>query len=342
MDAASICFLGTGAINRRHIRIVRRLQPGARLSVASRDREKAGKFSISHGLDEAFGSYEEGIASSCSIVVVGVPPMLHHDLVGKCLASGKHIMIEKPVFNSMTEFNSLWNEIAGSEQTIMVAENLHFSPFQKVLARALDQEDMGRPLYMDVVKTGRSNPSGWRADPSQMPLGALHEGGVHWIRRLLGLASVFEEGGEPGVVGVRAYGAGAPTTDTPGEDTMLVLARHRSGLVSRLLHSWAIPRRFPLFDMSKVLMERGSLYFEARGIFGRLYGEKKRLIWPRVRDWGGYTAMWVEFLSAVREGRQPALTMETIFHDFAYMDAAYRSIESGVEEAPAQLPGPDA
>ena len=103
-----------------------------------------------------------------------------------------------------------------------------------------------------------------------MPLGALHEGGVHWIRRLLDLASVFENGQVDHVVDVYGVAPPAPVTPTPGEDTMMITARHRSGLTSRLLHTWAAPWRFLPFDASKLLLENGALYFDARGVYGRL------------------------------------------------------------------------
>src|SRR5262249_24050020 len=159
---------------------------------------------------------------------------------------------------------------------------------------------LGRPLVLDLVRLGRSRPSGWRADPAEMPLGALHEGGVHWIRKLLDLAAVVEGGQLDHVAHVYAVAPPAPGTPTPGRGTTLVVARHRSGLVSRLLHTWAAPWRLPPFDMSKVLLEHGALYFDARGIFGRVYAPAGRsFLWPDLRDAGGTQAMWRDFLAAV-------------------------------------------
>jgi len=115
----------------------------------------------------------------------------------------------------------------------------------------------------------------------------------------------------------------------------MVVARHRSGLTSRLLHTWAVPWRFVPFDTSKVLLENGALYFDARGIYGRSYGPTgSRWLWPSVRDAGGYAAMWRDFLAAAESGRAPELTLEQTFADFAYLDAAYRSKASGRPETP--------
>ena len=160
----------------------------------------------------------------------------------------------------------------------MVAENLHFAPFHKRLKALLRDGALGRPLLLDLVRLGRSRPTGWRADPAEMPLGALHEGGVHWIRRLLDLASVFENGQVDHVVDVYGVAPPAPVTPTPGEDTMMITARHRSGLTSRLLHTWAAPWRFLPFDASKLLLENGALYFDARGVYGRLVRARRAVV----------------------------------------------------------------
>src|SRR5204863_8653090 len=115
--------------------------------------------------------------------------------------------------------------LVGHPRTVMVAENLHYAPFQRRLKGLLRQQGLGRPLILDLVRLGRARTAGWRADPAEMPLGALHEGGVHWIRRLLDLASVFEDGQVDHVVDVYGVTPPSPFTSTPGEDTMMITAR---------------------------------------------------------------------------------------------------------------------
>ena len=336
---ASCCFLGGGRINRTHIKRVRALRPKARIAVASRDAASAERYARELGADQHFASYDAAIDAGFETYVVGTIPSLHASLVEKIVSAGHHCLIEKPVFNSMAELDRLWPLLVKSKGVVMVAENVHFAPFlAKLVGRARDAR-LGKPLYLDLVRLGRSNPTGWRADPAEMPLGALHEGGVHWIRRILALAAALEGDQQAGVIDVMAYSPAAPITSTPGEDTMMVMARHRSGLTSRLLHSWGVPRRFPGGDTSKLVSEHGAVYFDSRGIYGRSYRPgSRRWILPSLRDASGFTGMWREFLSAIDQGRQPSLSLRTIYDDFAYMDAAYRSVASGRVETP-RAPG---
>ncbi|HEY8924076.1 MAG TPA: Gfo/Idh/MocA family oxidoreductase, partial [Polyangia bacterium] len=286
-------------MTRSHIRTLRRVRPGLRIGVASRDPSKASAFARQVGAADSFGSYGDALASAYDVVAIVVPPRAHHALVAGALAAGKHVLVEKPAFSSLDELVDLWPRLKAATTTVMVAENLHFAPYQQRLRRLLGDRALGRPLLLELTRLGRSSVKGWRADPAEMPLGALHEGGVHWIRRLMDLAAAFEPTETDHVLDVTAFAPPAPVTSTPGEDTMLVVARHRSGLISRLLHTWAVPWRFPLFDSSKVLLERGALYFDARGLGGRLYDDKGRgrFVWPSVRDAGGYGAMWSHFLA---------------------------------------------
>ena len=86
-------------------------------------------------------------------------------------------------------------------------------------------------------------------------------------------------------------------------------------MTSRLLHTWAVPWRFLPFDSSKVLLEHGALYFDARSLYGRFYAPaKSRWLWPSVRDASGYQAMWTDFLGAAETGRPPELTLEHVPH----------------------------
>ena len=338
MSDISVCFLGCGKINSRHIRTLRRLRPRAAVAVASRELGKARAFAATVRAREAFGGYEEAIRSGYDVIVIGVPPSAHRALVEASLAAGKHLLVEKPVFNAFEDLVALWPAMKAHRGVVMVAENLHYAPFHRRLKAILRNPALGTPLLLDLARLGRNRPAGWRADPAEMPLGALHEGGVHWIRRLMDMASVFEPDETDHVLDVHAFGPRAPVTDAPGEDTTMVVARHRSGLTSRLFHSWAIPWRFLPFDVSKVFLEHGAVYFDARGLFGRHYGpDGGGMLWPELGDPAGFRAMWHDFLAAIDDGKAPELTLEHIFADFAYMDATYRSRASGKPEVPRRL-----
>ena len=336
-----VCFLGCGAMAERHIRALRALAPKARIAVASRDGARARAFGLRLGIVETFDGYDAALRSDVEVMVIATPPRSHRALIEAALAEGKHLLIEKPVVSGLDELVALWPTLTSATTTVMVAENDHFAPFHRRLVDSLRVASLGRPLFLDLTRLGRASPRGWRGDPSEMPLGALHEGGVHWIRRLMDLAGVYEDGRIDHVVELSAYGPSAPLTSTPGEDTTMIVARHRSGLTSRLLHTWALPWRFPPFDASKLLLEHGALYFDSRGLYARLYERRDgRWLLPALRDRSGLAAMWAHFLDCIEHERAPELSLAHVFADFAYLDAAYRARASGMSVVPQRAPKP--
>lgn len=336
----SICFLGTGKICGRHAKIVKKLRPDARLAVASRDEGRARAFKEQHGLDASFGSYDAAMGSDFSTIVIGIPPRYHRELIEAALDEGKHLLIEKPIVNSLQEFKDLWPKLTASRGVVMVGENHWFAPFHRKIRACLEGNDFGRPLFIELIKLGRQKTSGWRQDAAEMPLGALHEGGVHWIRRLLDLANLYEDDPSNGVLGVTAHMPPQSLSGVPFEDTMIATARHKSGIISRLFHTWGMPRRGTFMDMSKIQLEKGAVYFDSRGIIGWVFGGKPKIIFPPLSDFGGFIAMWRHFLDCVEHGRKPDVTLEDIFLDFAYLDAAYRSCETKREEQLETIPTP--
>lgn len=343
----SVCFLGTGRITAKHISILKKLSPALRLSVASRDLSRAQAMQRRFGLVAAFGNYEEAIQSDFDTVVIATPPRLHFDLVEKSLKAGKNILIEKPIFNSLEEFQKLWVPLKKYSRFVMVLENQWFDPFFQKVRNTLQTHDFGRPLFLNFVRRGLQKRKGWRQDSSEMPLGALHEGGVHWIRKLLGLAGLYESSPNTGLLKVMATTPSFRLTDTPGEDTMVVMARHQSGLVSRLFHSWGLPGGWR--DLSTITLEKGSITFSSHGLGGISFGACPngaccKILSPCFRDMGGYKTMWKHLLTELQKEKgkpasgQPGVTLEDIFFDFTYLDAAYRSLKSGNEEGVLSIP----
>jgi predicted dehydrogenase len=328
----SICILGTGHIARKHVRLLRAVAPGVHLSVASRELGRAQAFQHDLALEAAHGSYSQALDSGCRAVLIATPPRIHFELFAAALARGKQVVLEKPAFNDLTEFQRARALAAQARATVLVAENLHFAPFHRRVKALLREHDWGAPVLLDLVRFGRARVSGWRADPAEMPLGALHEGGVHWVRRLLDLAGVFEPAPLEQIESLRACAPARRFNANPGEDTVIVNARHRSGLVSRLVHSWGLPWRNLGADRSRLVAERGTVYFDSRSIFGRAVGAKSCFLFPSLFDGGGYKAMWRHFARCLAGEVEPELPLEVLHHDFAYVDAAYRSLQSGREE----------
>jgi D-xylose 1-dehydrogenase (NADP+, D-xylono-1,5-lactone-forming) len=86
-------------------RIVRKVVPalqassnGEVVAIASRTQEKAQAYADKHGLAQAYGSYDDLLASPyIDAVYIPLPNTMHHEWVIKSLEASKHVLCEKPL-----------------------------------------------------------------------------------------------------------------------------------------------------------------------------------------------------------------------------------------------------
>jgi predicted dehydrogenase len=200
---------------------------------------------------------------------------------------------------------------------VLVAENYCYKPLARVLRGIVASGALGeiRFLHLDAVKY--QTPAGWRADPVAAGGGALFEGGVHWIDLLanLGLRVETVHGFRPG--------------DWQGsERSMLVVVEYEEGAVGTLAHSWEVPSPLRGLRISRIYGTRGSVAFESNGLFVRVSGARPRLLFPGLRDIGGYRAMFRDFLTALRTGSKPLMSLARAQRGLELIEAAYRTAPS--------------
>jgi predicted dehydrogenase len=327
MSPVNVCILGCGAIAKLHSHIARTLRSQVRLSYASRSLEKAIAYNKRFRGTGAFGSYEEACRSpDVDAVFICTPHAFHVAHVRLAAANHKAILLEKPVCRTLDELTEIETATVDAGVVCMVAENYFFKPVARALRRHLERGDIGKPVFIEINKTGRSRTSGWRADPELMGGGALLEGGVHWVNLLLGI------GGD--VTEVLATKPDVPQPATaPFEDSLQVLVKFRSGAVGKLLHSWNILNRIGGLSTSRVYGTDGNIIFESNGLWALIIGNRRRIRVPGLLDIMGYRAMLRAFATCVREHRAPEMSLQVARRDLRVVFAAYASLASGRFEA---------
>eukprot|EP00668_Euglena_longa_P014568 GGOE01018558.1.p1 GENE.GGOE01018558.1~~GGOE01018558.1.p1 ORF type:complete len:390 (-),score=103.75 GGOE01018558.1:328-1455(-) len=91
-------LLSTANISIKTVRAIGLTEEAVVSSVASRSREKAEQFAKEQGIEQAFGSYGELLrVENVDAIYIPLPTALHQEWVPKCIAAGKHVLVEKPV-----------------------------------------------------------------------------------------------------------------------------------------------------------------------------------------------------------------------------------------------------
>jgi UDP-N-acetylglucosamine 3-dehydrogenase len=318
-----LAFLGCGFITRVHSRYLLSLKPEVACSYASRDGARAAAYNRRYGGVGTFSLYADAIESpDVDAVVIAVPPRFHLDLTLQALAAGKHVIVEKPAFLRSDEYEAARAARDSAARVVLVGENDHYKPLASVLRRLLVEGVIGEMVFAQFTTIAKrlKDAGDWRNDEALAGGDAFFEEGIHWLHLAGSLG--------PRITRIDGY---RPAASRQGPDTraksMMVAFRYDNDAVGSLYYSREIPSFFRGLRLSKLYGRKGVITFESNGLFVVVRGRGlPRVIVPGVRDLRGYRAMYRDFLGAVRDGRNPEMSLERAIEDQRLMDQVYASV----------------
>src|SRR5262245_29539491 len=179
-----LAFLGCGFITRVHSRHLKALRREIVCSYASRDKARAEEFCRQWNGAAAYDSYEAAIDDPrVDAVLVAVPPRFHLELTLRALAAGKHVLVEKPAFPSVAEFETAMAARDRARRVVIVGENDHYKPQAVKLRKWLADGVIGDVVFGYFTTIARRFKTGddWRNDETMAGGDAFFEEGIHWL-----------------------------------------------------------------------------------------------------------------------------------------------------------------
>ncbi len=328
-----VAFLGCGFIAGVHSGHLRRLGGECVPSYASRDRVRAEAYRSRHGGIRSFGDYRAAIEDpGVDAVVVAVPPRLHLDLTLQALAAGKHVLVEKPAFPRLADYEQVREARDRAGRVVLVGENDHYKPLALCLRRLLARGAIGELILAHFTTLVRKFKAAgdWRNDEALAGGDAFFEEGIHWLHVANSLG--------PTITAVHGYRP--PPAAQTGPDarakTMLAAFRYDNGAVGSLHYSREVPSLLRGVRLSKLFGRDGIITFESNGGFVLVRGRARA--WPEVRfpgfrDIRGYQAMYRDFARSIRTGGAPQMNLEAAMADQRLMERIYATADAS--------PGPD-
>jgi predicted dehydrogenase len=317
-----LVFLGCGFITGVHSRHLRSFTPDIIRGYASRDRAKADAYCRRFGGEGTYPDYGAAIADPrVDAVVVAVPPRFHLDLTLQSLRAGKHVLVEKPGFLRLADYQQVVAERNRAGRVVLVGENDHYKPLAVRLRRLLADNAIGEMVfgYFATIAWRLKTAGDWRNDEEMAGGDAFFEEGIHWLHLAGSLG--------PKITEIQGYRPGRPALDEPADrraKSMLVAFRYDNGAVGALYYSREVPSLFRGLRLSKLYGRKGVISFESNGAAILVRGTGvPRLILPGLRDIRGYRAMYRDFTAAIRDGRAPEMSLERAMEDQQLMDQVY-------------------
>ena len=321
-----VAFLGCGFITRIHSQHLRFLRRDIVGSYASRDRARADAYCRRYRGAASYGDYASAIADPrVDAVVIAVPPRFHLELTLQALAAGKHVLVEKPAFVRMEDYQAVQAAMARRDLIVLVGENDHYKPLAVCLRRLLAENAIGDLVFTQFTTVAKrlKTADDWRNDEAMAGGDAFFEEGIHWLHLAGSLG--------PRITSIHGY---RPPVSAGGPDrrakSMMVAFQYDNGAVGALYYSREIPSLFKGLRLSHLAGRDGIITFESNGAMVLVRGKGlPRLIIPGVRDIRGYRAMYRDFVASIRERRSPEMSIERAIDDQRLMDDIYASLRPG-------------
>lgn len=324
----NLCIVGCGWYAGIVIDDLRAMDDEVTLYFASRDEAKAREFNERYGGAGFFGSYEDAARDSrVEAMYFFLPHHLHLEGARLAAKHSKHILMEKPIARTVPEARQLIRAAGDGGVALMVAENCRFGPTVEKAKELIAQGEIGNIRLIQLQAEQNAAHGGWRTKAELSGGGVLIDGGVHYVDVLLNL------GGFP----QRVYAAVPPKVniDTEGEDGAVITAHLPGGAIG-LIHYSSGTSISEARNWVHVTGTKGELRFEPLGseIVAETPDAVRSIELPDAHR--GVRRMISEFVSAVRDGREPIMSGLEGLKDLAVVLAAYESAASGQPVSPEE------
>jgi predicted dehydrogenase len=167
-------------------------------AVAARDLARAEAYALRHGLERAYGSYDELLADQdIDAVYNPLPNSLHGPWTLRAIEAGKHVLCEKPFASNADEATQVVQAASASGLVVMEAMHYRYHPLTQRLTEVVGE--LGPVRHIQAwTSFAIVDPGDIRYDYG-LAGGAMMDGGCYAIDclRLLG-------GDEPSVTGALA------------------------------------------------------------------------------------------------------------------------------------------
>ncbi len=361
-----VAVIGCGLIGRRRAEIVHRSVTDELVIVADVDESRAEAVGDEMGCFATSNWQEVVERDDVDIVVVSTSNDWLTPISVAALQCGKHVLVEKPAARSPKEALSILQAAGRSIQTAATAhaqDTTHCGPDSRPTVRIgfnhrhhpavwKAHELFAQGVIGDVLfvrcRYGHGGRPGydkeWRADPQIAGGGELLDQGIHAVDLFRWFLGDFAEAF--GFTGTSYWKLGcfpAGRNEHPllagsrAEDNAFALFRTSTGQTASLHASWTQWKNLFSYE---VFGQDGYLTVEG---LGGSYGPE-RLIWgcrrpesgppdEQVFDFPGpdisWAAEWQEFVTAIREGREPLTNANDGLQAIRMVYAVYESSRTG-------------
>jgi predicted dehydrogenase len=212
------------------------------------------------------------------------------------LQAGKHVFLEKPMALTEEECRTLHRDVEETGKQLTVGFNRRFAPFYQEQKKLLSRRTSPAVVNCRMNSPGLSG-SFWAADPAIG--GAVLGEGVHFVDLMYWLLE-----SEP--IAVSAYTLPTGKQDPIGENNVVASFRFADGSIGNLTYCTVGSKTSGGEHIEAFAQGIGVVTEDFKRLSVRTSMNRTRTSW---RTEKGYAAQLEDFVSAVREGKAPEVTV---------------------------------
>jgi predicted dehydrogenase len=287
--------VGVGSMGQNHARVYGELPTVDLVGVTDRDDEIARQVAREHGTDPVG---LKALLDRCDLVTVAVPTRAHYETVSTCLDAGVHVLVEKPIAETVAEGHKLAERAREAGLVLQVGHIERFNPAVRTVADLIDDLDV---ISVDAERLG---PPIDRTAPGNV----IYDLMVHDVDIV---ASILEE--KPHSITAMGTDTGQYATATIQYDDVVATVT-ASRVTQKKVRKLTVTARDCLLEVDyleqSVLIHRDSYPEYLSGDGQPRYRHESVVERPHV-DTGEPLRYELEsFVSAVRSGSEPVVTAE--------------------------------
>jgi predicted dehydrogenase len=236
MTTTRVAVVGAGRMGQVHCRIVAE-NPRAELVAVVDPVENSGRRAAERYDASWFATLDEAIAAAqLDAVIIAVPDTLHVGVTVSALEAGLHVLVEKPLADTLEGALTIARAAEKSSSKILVGHVLRHDPRFRLAAEAVRAGKVGEPVHVRASRIVSRNVA--VANRGQSPIYMYQ--GIHDIDLVQWIA------GSP-IVRVCATTTRKvlAALGVAGVDVALILCELEDGTVGTIEISWALPDSTP-------------------------------------------------------------------------------------------------
>ncbi len=306
------------------------------IALVSGDERKARRLAAKFGARDYF-TYEDYTLClnhpHVEAVFIATNNGTHADFTIRAASSGKHVLCEKPMANTVDECRRMIEACRTHNVRLMIAYRKYFEPASRALKQLVAGGKLGRLKIIHSAFTINLSPGGkvptWHLDRKSAGGGSLVDVGVYCVNTIRWLI-----GREPAEAQAYAWTVD-PTRFSQVEENIAFQLKFPGGLVVQASSSFGAAQASFLHvhgEKGWAALDPAYAYDEERRLFGKLGG---RWFEKKFKAMDEFALELDAFADCVRRRREPEPSGIEGLRDVAVMQAIYRSAR---ENHPVPIP----